>query len=124
MTIDEQDIDLSLAVNEPVEPEKATWYEVLPRTPWGVKTLVIRRDDFVRYQKDPDAFAAEHFGISKADYRAWIAHEGVAYCGARTAAGRACRNVLSGAQTEAREWKRLHRSYYCKTHGGDQDERC
>lgn len=40
---------------------------------WGPETLYPENDDMIaRYNADPDAFAAAHFGLSLSDYHEWL----------------------------------------------------
>jgi hypothetical protein len=41
-------------------------------TPWGGETVGLNGVELVRYSADPDAFAAEHFGMTKDEYRLWV----------------------------------------------------
>lgn len=84
--------------------------------PCGGETIYLNTGDVDRYVRDPDGFAAEHFGLSKSDYREWVFHGGHALCAAQTKAGKPCRNFVTRHGTDAAEWKAAHRSEYCGSH--------
>jgi hypothetical protein len=85
--------------------------------PWGGATALLTEQQVSDYQRDPDGFAAAHFGLTRDEYREWLELGGAAKCGAKTKAGKPCGNLISG-QLDSREWKARHRSEYCPTHGG------
>jgi hypothetical protein len=99
------------------EPYVWTEHYVCVARPGGGKTLGIDDDDVERYRRDPDQFAADEFGLTKAEYRLWVALDGMAFCSERTKAARLCRNCI-GNQLGAAEWKALHRQFVCHAHGG------
>ena len=87
-------------------------------TPWGSGTVVLTEQQVSDYQRDPDGFAAAHFGLTRDEYREWLELDGAAKCGAKTKAGKPCDNFISRTQLDSQKWKALHRSEYCPTHGG------
>lgn len=91
-------------------------YSVSLAHPCGGETIRLRAEDVTPYVRDPDGFAAEHFGLSKSDYRDWVYYDGHALCGARTKAGTPCRNFVSKHGTKPEEWKTAHRNGYCGSH--------
>jgi hypothetical protein len=105
-------------LNEPVSLNNCIW-EVCFTTPWGGEKNFLDREEVERYNADPDAFAARHFGFSSADeYREWIETGGYALCGERARHGRLCRKLIGGGALEPAEWKQHHRSAPCSVHGG------
>lgn len=85
--------------------------------PGGGNTIFITTpEEAAHYNADPDAYAAEHFGLSKIDYLQWIDTDGAALCGHRTKGGDLCRNLVSRIQLGAKEWKAKHRKALCTTH--------
>jgi hypothetical protein len=75
-------------------------------------------EEIVRFRADPDAFAGEHFGLTKDQYREWVAFDGTALCGERTKSGDLCGNAVSIEQMAADHWKVHHRQRVCESHGG------
>ena len=90
--------------------------------PPGGETLILTAEEAESYNADPDAFAAEHFGLSKREYLQWLDLEGQPLCGHRTKSGDLCRNVTGGFQLRAAEWKARHRKLFCTAHGGEPSE--
>jgi hypothetical protein len=69
-----------------------------------------------RYNADPDAFAGQHFGLSKIEYLQWIDLDGAPLCCHRTKGGDLCRNMTGGYQLRAAKWKSRHRKLACTSH--------
>lgn len=86
--------------------------------PCGGETIHLRADEVEPYNRDPDGFAAEYFGLTKREYREWVIQEGHALCGAHTKAGRLCRNFVTKHGSEASEWKAANRTEFCSSHRG------
>lgn len=90
--------------------------------PPGGRTLYLSTEEAERYNADPDAFAAAHFGLSKREYLEWLGLEGAPLCGHRTKGGDLCRNMTGGYQLRAAEWKARHRKLCCTAHGGEPSD--
>ena len=112
-------------LNEPAFCE-TTWYACLVAPPGfgGYNAEIIfdseSDEEIERYNSDPDAYAAEHFGFADVDdYREWVECEGRALCSERTKAGHLCTNnaAVERALTPA-QWRERHRSEPCTLHGG------
>jgi hypothetical protein len=90
-------------------------------TPGGVRTIHLDPADerTARYRADPDQFAADEVGLSKDEYREWVALDGMALCGERTKSGALCKNLISRIQLSAKDWKARHRQGACHSHGGN-----
>ncbi|PVE23662.1 hypothetical protein DC522_14525 [Microvirga sp. KLBC 81] len=87
---------------------------------YGGEYVSLTEQEVAEYKRDPDGFAAKHFGLTRDEYQEWIECGGEAKCGAKTKAGKLCGNTLKGgSQLSAEEWKARHRSEYCSTHGGE-----
>lgn len=86
-------------------------------TPRGGEDLHLDQEEAAKYNADPDAYAARHFGLSKVEYLQWLDLEGSPACGHRTAGGDLCRNRTGGFQLAASEWKARHRKFFCAAHG-------
>jgi hypothetical protein len=87
--------------------------------PGGRKCLDLPTiEDVVRFKADPDAFAGAHFGLTKDQYREWIAHDGAALCSKCANSGYLCGNAVSEEQMDADDWKMHHRQRACRVHGG------
>lgn len=100
--------------NQPAEP---IWSANL-LTVWGGESVFLSDDEAKRYNADPDAFAAKHFGLSKIEYYQWLDTEGSPLCSHRTAGGDNCRNRTGGFQLVPSHWKSKHRKLLCVAHGG------
>ncbi|RXH41079.1 hypothetical protein [Bradyrhizobium zhanjiangense] len=74
--------------------------------------------DAERYRRDPDAFAAEHFGLTKEQYREWVVVEGYPLCGTAPTESGLCPERVGGCGCGPDEWKRLHRNRLCSIHSG------
>lgn len=86
--------------------------------PGGATTIDIDGADVARYNADPDAYAAQHFGLTTAEYDEWIELDGAPLCRCRTASGDFCRRSPGRGQLDAREWKARHRKLTCAFHSG------
>lgn len=87
--------------------------------PGGGKDIELKPKDIPVYIADEEQCAADHFGVSKPQYLAWIEHEGRARCGGMTSNGKRCRNYVSGhIQLPIYEWLRRDGGY-CVAHGGE-----
>jgi hypothetical protein len=84
--------------------------------PGGGNQLLLDADEAARYNADPDAFAGQHFGLSKIEYLQWIDLDGAPLCCHRTKGGDLCRNMTGGYQLRAAEWKSRHRKLACTSH--------
>jgi len=95
-------------------------------TPGGADTITLNSSEVLAYLEDPVGLAASIFGLSVSDYEQWVALDGRAFCGALTAKGRRCRNLVSGrTQLSADMWKERH-GELCAIHGGESadEARC
>lgn len=101
--------------NKPAVP---TW-TVFIAIPGGTQTLhLCEFEEAERYNADPDLYAGELHGLTRAEYREWIGLNGAPLCGAETKNGRQCRNVIGRIQLRAAEWKAMHGKGCCIAHGG------
>ncbi|MGM5027701.1 hypothetical protein AB8B02_15885 [Tardiphaga sp. 862_B3_N4_1] len=91
--------------------------------PGGGNFLYLDNEKAERYNADPDAYAADHFGLSKIEYMQWIDLDGAPLCGHRTKKGDLCRNMTGGYQLRAGEWQKRHRRLFCASHGGEPAHR-
>lgn len=83
--------------------------------------LLLSPDQLADYNSDPDRYAAGYLGVSIRDYREWVRLEGTALCGAKTRKGLNCRCNLGGIQRTLKDWRRVHRNFYCSIHGGNRE---
>ncbi len=90
--------------------------------PGGGNTLYLDSEEAKRYNADPDAFAASHFGLNKIEYLQWVDLDGAPLCGHRTKGGDLCRNMTGGYQLGAPEWKARHRKLFCASHNRERPE--
>lgn len=87
--------------------------------PWGSETITLSSRQALAYLEDPIGLTACSFGLSVSEYEQWVALDGRAVCGALTAKGRRCRNLVSGrTQLPADLWKERH-GEFCAIHGGE-----
>lgn len=79
-------------------------------------TVFLSRAEIKQYNRDPDRYAATHFGFDSVDeYREWVETMGAALCSERTRTGALCRNSLFFCETPA-DWRWNHRSMPCRVH--------
>lgn len=107
-----------MSVNKPIAPADRV-YAWSIRGAGGLTSIIGKTDEFEAYNRDPDGYAAAHFGISKANYVEWVEHEGMPLCGATTRAGNLCKQPVGPTNLPAQVWVSRHREVYCKTHGGE-----
>lgn len=89
------------------------------RSVGGVHNLFLKPRDIAGFIADRDQFAADYFGVTKAQYLEWLEHDGSARCSGTTTQGKPCRNYLSGySQLPIQEWLRRDGGY-CAVHGGE-----
>ena len=105
-------------MNEQInEAVRIATYGVQLRRTSGWEELHFTQEQILRYNADPDAFAARYFGFATADeYREWIELEGQALCAGLTKLGRQCKSSVGAGQLDPAEWKRLHRVDFCAIH--------
>ena len=103
-------------------PAESVW-RVNIAVPGGGNTIFLDREEAGRYNADPDAYAASHFGLSKIEYLQWVDLDGAPLCGHRTKGGDLCRNMTGGYQLGAAEWQGLHRKLFCTSHGGNPSQK-
>jgi hypothetical protein len=88
----------------------------------GADTLFLEPEDVPAFITDKLQFAATRYGVTKEQYIDWLETFGAARCGARTARGTRCKNVVSGnMQLPIREWLRRDGGF-CAVHGGESSE--
>jgi hypothetical protein len=83
--------------------------------PGGSRPAYLSREEVEVYNRDPDAYAAGLFGLTKDEYVQWVTKDGNALCGERTKSGRQCNSTVSAPPTAA-EWKKTHRQSACHAH--------
>jgi hypothetical protein len=57
-------------------------FSVSMSVPGGAATISVTAKEAVAYLSNPQAFVADHHGLSEADYEMWVALDGQAMCGA------------------------------------------
>src|ERR1700691_3111087 len=83
----------------------------------GQMTFRATSEDLVIFADDPEAIYAKAHEVTESEYRDWIDDQFMAYCAARTKAGRRCRKtVLGGYKVSAKRGVKL-RGRYCGVHG-------
>jgi hypothetical protein len=88
-----------------------------PTTPWGGgETLYLNDKEAEGCNADPDDFAAEHFGMTKAEYYEWIDLGGTALCSRLNKNGKPCGQAVSKIQQGPGAWLSLHRKRPCAIH--------
>ena len=108
------------SINKPVDPAVAAVYVVYIRCAPGYvgNRLFLDPVEFDEYNRDPDLFAARHFGFATADeYREWVHCHGNPHCSepTKSKSGRLCRNPVGGFLKPC-EWREQHRSRPCPIH--------
>jgi hypothetical protein len=98
-------------------PAEQIW-RINVAVPGGGNTLFLDDEEAERYNTDPDAYAASHFGWSKIEYLQWVDLDGAPLCGHLTKGGDLCRNMTGGYQLRSAQWKARHRKRFCTAHGG------
>jgi hypothetical protein len=84
----------------------------------GGYTFTLSPKDVPVFIADKDECAANHYGVSKAQYLEWLEHGGRPRCSGLTTKRRRCQNYLSGPiQLGIHEWLRCDGGY-CVLHGG------
>jgi hypothetical protein len=84
---------------------------------WYATTDIRLDEDEAReFDRDPDGYAARHFGLTTEEYREWIANVGRPCCGCLTMDGYLCGNGIGRLSMEAAEWKQKHRRSACTIH--------
>jgi hypothetical protein len=97
--------------------EKRVGFCIPVPTESGQMTFPATPEDLVMFADDPEALYAKALGVTKSEYRDWVDDQCMAYCAAKTKAGRRCRNmVLGGYQVSAKRWVELQGGY-CGVHG-------
>lgn len=92
------------------------------RSVGGAHNLFVEPAEVATFLADKDQFAANYFGVTKAQYLEWLEHDGSARCGGAKAQGKPCRNYLSGySQLPIQEWL-TRDGGYCAVHGGEGSE--
>jgi len=84
----------------------------------GGRECELNAAQLAEFIADPEAYAANYFGLTRAQFREWLESEGRMQCSALTTLGRRCRNFVSGRmQLDSDAWRRLE-GEYCVIHGG------
>ena len=65
-----------------------------------------------------DQLVFQRFGLTRAEFEEWDALRGRALCAATTRRGALCKNGIGDTHDDTRLWRALHRSDYCRIHGG------
>src|SRR4051794_11827475 len=83
---------------------------------YGQEIYVATAEDLMTFLEDPTAVYAKALGVTKEQYRDWMDDSCIAYCSAKTRAGRQCRNAVAGGfQVSAARWVALQ-GEYCMLH--------
>jgi hypothetical protein len=77
----------------------------------------ISEADLVEYRRDPDLFAARHFGFATVeDYVSWVTLDGCPRCAGTTKDGKPCQQKIVTRSLGATRFRELHRSRFCSIH--------
>lgn len=88
------------------------------------KELRLNRDELVKYLEDPEAFAANHFGLSVEQYREWFWTKGVMLCAAKTTKGAQCKHEVLSQGMPPNVWLNYkEKQRFCTYHEGAHCER-
>ena len=86
--------------------------------PGGGRDVILKAADLQEFAADPEKWAAAHFGVSKENYRDWIATDGTPRCSALTKKGKPCQGTFRrGCQMDIAEWMEADGGY-CVIHDG------
>lgn len=91
--------------------------------PGGSASISLSATDLEDFCADPEGFYALKHGVSKDEYRLWVETDGTPRCGATTANGKRCGNLVSGGiQMRLERWLQEDGGF-CAVHGGDGSAR-
>ena len=86
--------------------------------PAGGWTIPVSAKQVAAYLQDKEAFAASHFGLSRAEYQLWLEWGGSVRCAGYTQKNTRCKNVVATPmQLSPQQWRALQ-GEYCAVHGG------
>jgi hypothetical protein len=81
--------------------------------------LQLTTAEVIEFNKDPDAWAGKHFGLTANEYRQWVYYGGTARCSEITTSGWPCNNPITGNDgydLDAQTWKRMDGCRPCSFH--------
>lgn len=106
-----------MRINTPIGMDQRA-VSITVRSVGGHTSITISPNELAKYNADPDAFVAQHLGLTPAQYAEYIEVDGAPLCGATTKKGVPCSVMLGRIQMDVGSWLALHREQYCKSHGG------
>lgn len=85
----------------------------------GTATIGLSAEDYSLYIKSPEKYAANKYGLTVIEYRAWVEHGGCVRCSGLTKLGKRCKNYMTVTpmRLDAKDWKEFQGGY-CVVHGG------
>lgn len=87
--------------------------------PGGNASLTLAADELESFCTDPEGFYALKHGVTEDEYRQWVETDGTPRCGATTAKGKRCGNLVSGGiQMPLERWLQEDGGF-CAIHGGE-----
>ena len=88
------------------------------REPGGFAETILGEtaEEAAIFDANPDAWAANHYGVTVEQYREWLDCHGLPRCGAKTKAGKLCSQVIARELLDALEFVAEHRTHYCNIH--------
>lgn len=73
-------------------------------------------EEAAEYDRDPDAWAAQYFGITKNEYSEWVECHGLPRCAHIKRNGGRCQAVVGKCQRNPRLFFQMHRKCLCRVH--------
>jgi hypothetical protein len=106
-------------------PRQPLLFEPHLTAPYGFECqLTLDPSEAEIFNRDPDAYAASVYRLTKDDYRAWVDANGLPMCGCRTRKGTMCPNVVGKYHPHLSpdEWMARNRRHACAAHRGQPIE--
>lgn len=86
--------------------------------PAGGQDFTLEPEDVEAFMADPAECFARKNGAFKSQYLDWVETEGTPRCGAKTARGERCRNIVSGGIQRPFDVWLQEDGGFCVVHGG------
>jgi len=99
-----------------VDLDNPTWWISLSAgRSMGSDYVMLNRAQAEEYNKDPNAYAARHAGVSKHDYLDWLENGPFVRCLANTKSGKRCRHG-DACMGGVKDWVEMQGNYFCFVH--------
>lgn len=91
-------------------------FAVTHEGPSGTESVGVTAEQLAAYVRDPQAWLARHYGVSRIEWMDWQRDRYHVYCSGFTSTGRPCRNTVAGGTgVGAKRWAELQGSK-CSVH--------